>query len=64
MAQVGCLLWMVFFIVIGFSMMPKTMTIVVIFSFIAGLLDGLRKNRKNKKSKKPNFKLEEWEKHF
>ena len=64
MAQLGLFLWAIFFIVMGFSMMPGTMTIVMIVSFLCGLYDGITKERRKKRNRKPNFKLNEWERYF
>ena len=64
MAQLGLFLWAIFFIVMGFSMMPGTMTIVMVISFIGGLIDGITKERSKKRNRKPNFKLNEWERYF
>ena len=63
MPQIGCLLWAILLIILGFSMMPKAMIFAMIVGAIAGVLEAIRKNKKRKR-KKPNFKLEEWEKHF
>lgn len=48
MAQIGCFLWAIFFIILGFSMMPGYMTFVVAVSFMGGLLDGYLKIKKKK----------------
>lgn len=48
MAQIGCLLWALFFIVLGFSMMPGAMALIMSISFIGGLADAYRKNKKRK----------------
>ena len=49
MARIGILLWALFFIVMGFSMMPGYMTFVIVISFIGGLIDGIRKYKMKKK---------------
>ena len=46
MVQLGFLLWALFIIFLAFSMMPGYMTFVVIISFIGGLYDAQRKNKK------------------
>ena len=38
--------WLLFFVVMAFSMMPGYMVLVMVISFIGGLYDGLRKNKK------------------
>ena len=38
-----------FFIVMGFSMMPGYMTFVIVISFIGGLIDGILRIKKQKK---------------
>ena len=38
--------WALFFAVLAFSMMPGYMSLVVIISFIGGLYDAQRKNKK------------------
>lgn len=38
--------WLLFFVVMGLSMMPGYMVLVMVISFIGGLCDGLRKNKK------------------
>ena len=50
MVQIAFLLWALFFIVIGYSMMPGTITLCMIISFIGGLIDGFRKIKKEKKA--------------
>lgn len=50
MVQIAFLLWALFFIVIGYSMMPGTITLCIIISFIGGLIDGFRKIKKEKKA--------------
>jgi flagellar biosynthesis component FlhA len=52
MAQIGCLLWAIFFAIIAYSMMPGYMTFVIIVSAIAGFLDAHQKNKKKEKKKK------------
>ncbi len=49
MARIGILLWALFFIVMGFSMMPGYMTFVIVISFIGGLIDGIFRIKKQKK---------------
>lgn len=49
MARIGILLWALFFIVMGFSMMPGYMTFVIVISFIGGLIDGILRIKKQKK---------------
>lgn len=51
MAQIGCLLWAIFFAVIAYSMMPNYITFVIIASAIFGLFDGYRKIKKEEKVK-------------
>ena len=48
MVEIGCLLWALFIIILGFSMFPSYMTFVVVISFIGGLIDGILKIRKKK----------------
>ena len=38
--------WLLFFVVMGLSMMPGYMVLVMVISFIGGFYDGLRKNKK------------------
>lgn len=52
MPQIGCLLWAVLLIILGFSMIPKTMIIVMIISAIGGVIDAHQKNKKKEKKKK------------
>lgn len=52
MPQIGCLLWAILIIILGFSMMPKTMAIVMAISFIGGLADGYLKLKKKEKKRK------------
>jgi hypothetical protein len=52
MVQIAFLLWALFFIILGFSMMPKCMTLVMVVSFIGGFLDGIYKNKQKKKKNK------------
>ena len=49
MLKFAIFLWMLFFMLLGFSMMPGYMTFVVIVSAIGGVLDASLKNKKNKK---------------
>ena len=49
MAKIGIFLWALFFIVLGFSMMPGTMMFVIVISFIGGLIDGILRIKKQKK---------------
>ena len=49
MAKITFLLWALFFIVMGFSMMPGYMTFVIVISFIGGLIDGILRIKKQKK---------------
>ena len=62
MAQLGLLLWALFIIFLGFSMMPGYITFVIVVSFCGGILDGWMKTKK--KQKKANFKLTNQEKTF
>lgn len=48
MVQLGIFLWMVFFSVLAFSMMPTYISIVMVISFAGGLLDGYLKNKKKR----------------
>lgn len=50
MLKFGIFLWMLFFMVLGFSMMPSYMTFVVIVSAIGGVLDASLKIKKQKKN--------------
>ena len=63
MVQLGFLLWALFIIFLAFSMMPGYMCFVGIISFVGGVLSAIARNREAKK-KKPDFKLEKWEKVF
>ena len=56
MLKFAIYLWMLFFMVLGFSMMPGYMTFVMIVSAIGGVLDASLKNRKHKK-RRSNMKL-------
>ncbi len=50
MVKFAIFLWMLFFAVLAFSMMPGYMTFVVIVSAIAGVLDtNLKMNRRKRK---------------
>lgn len=49
MAQIGCFLWAIFFIILGFSMMPEAMTISMIIGAIGGVFAGIQKNKEQKK---------------
>ena len=51
MVQIAFLLWALFFIIMGFSMMPGYMTLVMIISFIGGLIDATNKNKKEKEKR-------------
>ena len=52
MLKFAIFLWMLFFMLLGFSMMPGTMTFVMIGSAIGGFIDGWQKIKKqNKKNK-------------
>ena len=44
--------WLLFFLVMGFSMMPSTMMLIMVISFIGGVLDALTRNKKKKKIRK------------
>lgn len=46
MVQLGFFLWALFLGILAFSMMPGTVTLVVIVSFLGGLYDGYNKNKK------------------
>ena len=59
MVQIAIFLWMLFFAVLAFSMMPGYMTFVVIVSFIGGLLDASQKIKKQKKNHRLNMTLDE-----
>lgn len=48
MVQFAIFLWMLFFVVMGFSMMPGLMTFAVIVGAIGGFIDGWQKIKKNK----------------
>ena len=48
MVQFAIFLWMLFFVVMGFSMMPGLMTFAVIVGAIGGFIDGWLKIKKNK----------------
>ena len=63
MVRIALLLWALLFIILAFSMMPGYMTLVLVIAAVGGLLDAILTNKKKKKEK-PNFKLEEREKHF
>lgn len=52
MPQIGCLLLAIFIIILGFSMMPKTMAFIMAISFIGGLADGYRKFKKKEQKRK------------
>lgn len=62
-AVLGLLAWGLFFAVMAFSMMPGGVIMVMAISFIAGILDCMRK-QKREKDKKPDFRLEPWERDF
>ena len=49
MVRIGLLLWGLFFIMLGFSMMPGYITFVIVISFIGGLIDGILRIKKQKK---------------
>jgi len=51
MVQIAFLLWALFFIILGFSMMPGYMTLVMVISFIGGLIDASNKNKKEKEKR-------------
>ena len=55
MVRIGLLLWGLFFIMLGFSMMPGYITFVIVISFIGGLIDGIRKYKMKKKEQ-----IEKW----
>ena len=56
LAILGLLAWGLFFVVMAFSMMPGGVILVMAISFIAGILDCMRK-QKREKNKKPDFRL-------
>lgn len=45
--------WLLFFVVMGLSMMPGYMVLVMVISFIGGLIDSLHKNKRKSKYHKP-----------
>ena len=51
MVQIAFLLWALFFIIMGFSMMPGYMTLVMVISFTGGLIDGWNRNKKEKEKR-------------
>lgn len=64
MAQLGLFLWALLFIILGFSMMPWCMTLVMVVSFVGGFIDGMTRNKRKRKSRKADFKLNSWERRF
>lgn len=59
MLKFAIFLWMLFFMVLGFSMMPGYMTFVMIVSAIGGVLDASLKNKKRKRNRRRlNMKLD------
>lgn len=48
MVQFAIFLWLLFFMLLGFSMMPGLMTFAVIVGAIGGVIDASLKNKKNK----------------
>lgn len=62
-AVLGLLAWGLFFAVMAFSMMPGGVILAMAVSFVAGILDCMRKHKKNKK-KKPDFELDPWDRVF
>lgn len=57
MAKIGIFLWALFFIVLGFSMMPGTMMFVIVISFIGGLIDGILRIKKQKKEQNEKWRM-------
>ena len=57
MAKIGIFLWALFFIVLGFSMMPGTMMFVIVISFIGGLIDGILRIKKLKKEQNEKWRM-------
>ena len=57
MLKFAIFLWMLFFVVLVFSMMPGYMTFVVIVSAIAGVLDTNLKMKRRKRKPHLNLKF-------
>ena len=57
MLRFAIFLWLLFFMLLGFSMMPGLMTFAVIVGAIGGVLDACLKNKKNK-NRRPNMRLD------
>ena len=49
MVKLGLFLWAVFFAVLAFSMMPGSITLVAVISFVGGLLGARHDARKKNK---------------
>ena len=49
--------WGLFFVVLGFSMMPGYMTFAIVMGIIGGILDVRQKNKKQK-NRRLNLKLD------
>lgn len=56
MAQLGLFLWALFFIVLGFSMLPGYMALIMSISFIGGILDGLTRDKRKRRGNR-TFRL-------
>ena len=63
MIRIALLLWALFLIILGVSMMPTTMIIAVVIGGVGGVISAIIKHNEKKKEK-PNFELYEWEKYF
>lgn len=48
MARIGIILWAIFLAILAFSIMPKAIVLVMVISFIGGLLDCYLKDKKKK----------------
>ena len=62
MVQFAIFLWLLFFMLLGFSMMPGLMTFAVIVGAIGGFIDGWQKIKKQNKNRCLNMTLddEDW----
>ena len=58
MLKFAIFLWMLFFVVLGFSMMPGYVTFVMIVWAIAGVFDTNLKMKKHKRKRRPNMTLD------